>query len=64
MTAQDVANVAIKGIEHGKYYIFPNFESRIWILLSELARGLFDFGIDQIIAGANKKKKTSQSKEA
>ncbi len=64
MSAQDVAKVAIKGIERGKYYIFSNFESKFWISLSELARGLFNFLEDQIIAGAYKKKISSQSKEA
>jgi 3-dehydrosphinganine reductase len=64
MSAEDVAKVAIKGIERGKYYIFPNFESKFYIRLSELARGLFDFLEDQIIAGASKKKNSSQTKEA
>lgn len=64
MSAQDVAQVAIKGIERGKYYIFPNFESKFYIRLSELARGLFDFLEDQIIANAYKKKNSSISKEA
>ncbi len=64
MSPQDVARVAIKGIERGKYYIFPNFESRFWIRLSELARGMFDFIEDQIIASAYKKKNSTQSKEA
>ena len=64
MSAEDVAKVAIKGIERGKYYIFPNFESWFWIRLSELSRGLFDFVEDKIIAGASKKKNISQTKEA
>lgn len=64
MSAQDVAKVAIRGIERGKYYIFPNLESKFWIKLSELSRGMFDFLEDQIIAGAYKKKNSSQTKEA
>jgi len=64
MSAEDVAKVAIKGIERGKYYIFPNFESWFWIRLSELSRGLFDFVEDKIIAGASKKKNISHTKEA
>jgi 3-dehydrosphinganine reductase len=64
MSAQDVAKVAIKGIARGKYYIFPNFESKFYIRLSEIARGIFDYLEDQIILGAYKKKKSSQSKEA
>jgi 3-dehydrosphinganine reductase len=64
MSAEDVAKVALKGIEGGKYYIFPNFESKFYIRLSELARGVFDFLEDQIILGAYKKKNSSQSKEA
>jgi 3-dehydrosphinganine reductase len=64
MSAEDVARVAIKGIERGKYYIFPNFELKFFTSVSELARGIFDFGVDQIIASANKKKNSSQVKEA
>ncbi len=64
MSAEDVAKAAINGIERGKYYIIPGIEGKMWITLDGIARGLINFAIDQIIAGANKKKNTTPSKEA
>lgn len=64
MSAQSVANTAIKGIERGQYYIIPGVEGKVWIVLDGIARGLINFSIDQVIANAYRKKKSSQSKEA
>jgi 3-dehydrosphinganine reductase len=63
-TAQEVADIALKGIERGQYKIVPGLESKFLFMFNSIAEGLFNALVDKIIASANQKKKYSQSKEA
>jgi 3-dehydrosphinganine reductase len=64
MSADEVAKVTLEGIERGRYMIIPGLEGKIFYH----ANGLLGLGInpiiDYLIADADKKKKSSQSKEA
>jgi 3-dehydrosphinganine reductase len=63
MTAERVANIAIKGIERGQYNIIPAFEGKFWIRFNELSSPILNIIIDLIVADAAKKN-YSKSKEA
>jgi len=64
MSAAQVAEVALKGIQRGQYAIFPALEGKFWVQINRLSSSLLQFIIDQIVADAVKKKNTARQKEA
>ena len=64
MSAAQVAEVALKGIERGQYVIFPALEGKFWVQINRLSSSLLQFIIDLIVADAVKKKNTARQKEA
>jgi len=63
MSPNEVAHEIIKGIGRGKYMILPGFESKLIFLLNGFLGGGLRFIMDQIIAKANGKPKSSKTKE-
>jgi 3-dehydrosphinganine reductase len=61
--ADDVARIAIRSIEHGRYFILTNLDSKFWYLLNRLSPGVPNFIADQVIASEVKKKSTSDKKK-
>jgi 3-dehydrosphinganine reductase len=63
MSPNEVAHEIIKGIGRGKYMILPGLESKLIYLLNGFLGGGLRFIMDQIIAKANGKPKSSKTKE-
>jgi 3-dehydrosphinganine reductase len=63
-TPQAMAKSAIKAMERGRYYNFPNFQAKLTYLLTRLSPGLLDFIMDQLIAGSRKQMKNTSRNEA
>jgi 3-dehydrosphinganine reductase len=63
MSPERVAYEVIRGITKGKYRIINGFELQLFYRLNGMSENLVQFVIDQIIIGAQKKKKTSLAKE-
>jgi 3-dehydrosphinganine reductase len=63
-TPQDVARIALKGIEHGRYQIIPGFEDTIFYRLYGISAGLGNMITDHIVTGEYKKKNSTHSREA
>jgi 3-dehydrosphinganine reductase len=59
MSPDVVAHEIITGIERGKYLILPGLESKLIYLLNGIFRGGLLFVMDQIVARANGKLKSS-----
>jgi len=63
MTPDEVARDTLKGIERGKYLILPGLEGKLLYRLNGILGGAVFMILDQIVAGANGKLKSSHQKE-
>jgi 3-dehydrosphinganine reductase len=63
MSPNKVAYEILKGIKGGKYMILPGFESKLIYLLNGIFGGGLTYYMDQIVAKANGKTKSSTTKE-
>jgi 3-dehydrosphinganine reductase len=63
MSPDKVAHEVIMGIERGRYIILPGLESKLIYRLNGIFGGGLSFFMDQVIAKANGKTKSTRSKE-
>jgi 3-dehydrosphinganine reductase len=64
MTAEQVADEIIAGIEKGRYNILPGFDGKLIFLLNGLLGGVLTIYMDSIVAKANGKATPDNLKEA
>jgi 3-dehydrosphinganine reductase len=59
MTPSAVADIVLKGISRGHYSILPGLQSQLYFRANGISEGLVHFIMDQILADARKKHKSS-----
>lgn len=64
MSAEAVAGTILRGIERGRYMIFPGTEGKLLYRVNGLAGGLLTYFMDRIIDGAYKRTTKSKTQEA
>jgi 3-dehydrosphinganine reductase len=64
MSPDEVAQETMRGIERGQYVILPGFEGKLLYRLSGILGWAVYMVMDQIVAGTNRKLKSSGMKEA
>jgi len=63
LTADQVAQALVRGIERRQMYILPSFDARLYFLLSNGFTGLFRWYFDRIIAKARRERETKPNEQ-
>jgi 3-dehydrosphinganine reductase len=63
LTADQVAQALVRGIERRQVYILPSFDTKLYFLLSNGFSGLFRWYFDRVIAKARRERAAKDNKQ-